>query len=80
MSDSDSSDDEEELLRELQQDVARAPRIYEAHVRLIEALRASGELGGVRKAREAMNAIFPLTEQMWAAWIQVPPHMLNKML
>ena len=36
---------------------------------LIEGLRSSGELGKVRSAREAMHAIFPLTDAMWTAWI-----------
>ena len=69
--DSDSSDtDEEEQLLELQQAVDANPTSYEAHTALVEALRACGELQRVREARKAMVARFPLTEDMWSAWLE----------
>ena len=71
------NDDYRDLLRRFDprysdSQVKLQPRSYEAHVALIEALRAAGELLRVRRAREAMSAIFPLTDDMWKAWFQVP--------
>ncbi|KAJ3079472.1 Squamous cell carcinoma antigen recognized by T-cells 3, partial [Quaeritorhiza haematococci] len=42
---------------------------YELHVALINALRSTGDTQGVRSAREAMHAVFPLSEGLWVDWI-----------
>lgn len=36
----------------------------------IAALRKSGDLPKVRAARESMNALYPLTPDMWREWTQ----------
>ena len=39
-----------------------SPYHYDSHVQLIRLLRQLGDLDGARKARNAMNEVFPLTE------------------
>ncbi|KAG0604876.1 hypothetical protein M758_9G015600 [Ceratodon purpureus] len=43
---------------------------YDAHVNYIDALRKAAELEKLRLAREAMNAVFPLTPNMWLEWCE----------
>ena len=42
--------------------VEGSPYHYDSHVQLIRLLRQLGDLDGARKARNAMNEVFPLTE------------------
>ncbi|XP_046344381.2 squamous cell carcinoma antigen recognized by T-cells 3-like isoform X2 [Haliotis rufescens] len=74
-SDSDSSDsgDEDQLeqkIYELQQKVTENPYIYDLHTQLITTLRQAGELEQLRQAREKMSEIFPLSEELWLAWLR----------
>ncbi|CAL1385168.1 unnamed protein product [Linum trigynum] len=70
----DESDDDEddsqlaEQLKELEYELAANPSNYDAHVECIKLLRRMGELEKLRQAREAMNALFPLTPSMWQEW------------
>ncbi|KAG0340152.1 Squamous cell carcinoma antigen recognized by T-cells 3 [Podila humilis] len=45
------------------------PNQYEIHTQLIAALRSVGMFEELRVAREAMSAIFPLSEDLWLEWI-----------
>nr|XP_024368844.1 squamous cell carcinoma antigen recognized by T-cells 3-like isoform X2 [Physcomitrium patens] len=73
-SDSDLDDDEDDqatalLLQRLQAQVNES-NSYEAHVNYIDALRKAAELEKLRLARESMNAVFPLTPNMWLEWCE----------
>ena len=74
MSSSESdSDDDAALEREVQAlraQIAANATDYEAHLKLIAAQRKTGDLDGVRGAREAMAAVFPLTAGIWAPWLE----------
>lgn len=70
---SDSDDDDEALEREVQalrSQIAASPADYETHLKLIAAQRKTGDLDGVRAAREAMAAVFPLTADIWTPWLE----------
>ena len=43
---------------------------YDAHTMLIQVLRRCGMRERLREARNAMHAIFPMTETMWLEWIE----------
>jgi squamous cell carcinoma antigen recognized by T-cells 3 len=58
--------------------VAANPASYEAHLNLVQTLRAAEEAGTstaaaavaqAREAREAFAAAFPLSPELWAEWI-----------
>jgi squamous cell carcinoma antigen recognized by T-cells 3 len=58
--------------------VAANPASYEAHLSLVQTLRAAEEAGTstaaaavahAREAREAFAAAFPLSPELWAEWI-----------
>ncbi|KAK5673237.1 Splicing factor [Batrachochytrium dendrobatidis] len=42
---------------------------YDAHVGIIAAMKALGDLEALRQARQTMADIFPLTEAMWIDWV-----------
>ncbi|CAL1353115.1 unnamed protein product [Linum trigynum] len=72
-SSSESDDDEDdsqlaEQLKQLESELEANPSNYDAHVECIKLLRRMGELEKLRQAREAMNALFPLTPSMWQEW------------
>ncbi|OIT07338.1 PREDICTED: squamous cell carcinoma antigen recognized by T-cells 3 [Nicotiana attenuata] len=69
-SDSDSEDDAQQNLQiqALQTELLNNPSNYDAHVQYIKALRKQGDIEKLRQAREAMNAIFPLSFEMWQEW------------
>ncbi|XP_064613155.1 squamous cell carcinoma antigen recognized by T-cells 3-like [Liolophura sinensis] len=68
----DSADDAEtdKRLTELESQVKENPFMYAGHVELISALREAGELERLRAARETMSTIFPLSEDLWLAWLK----------
>jgi hypothetical protein len=77
MSDSDSSDSSDDEDEKIEQEVAALtetlksfPNHYDSHVALIAAQRKAGDLGAVRAARESMADTFPLTAELWTAWLQ----------
>ncbi|XP_033115264.1 squamous cell carcinoma antigen recognized by T-cells 3-like isoform X2 [Anneissia japonica] len=71
-SDSESSDDEDNLVqeKELAEKIAESPYVYDNHVKLIELMKETGELEKLRDARNAMAKIFPLSEDLWLEWVQ----------
>ncbi|XP_011655427.1 squamous cell carcinoma antigen recognized by T-cells 3 isoform X2 [Cucumis sativus] len=72
-SDSDSEDDESNQnlhLQSLQSQLSSNPSDYDAHVQYIKILRKVGDIDNLRKAREAMSEIFPLTPSMWQEWAE----------
>ncbi|CAO3571089.1 unnamed protein product [Mortierella alpina] len=46
------------------------PNQYEQHTQLITLLKSADMLEELRAAREAMNAVFPLSEELWMEWIE----------
>ncbi|KAF9290597.1 Squamous cell carcinoma antigen recognized by T-cells 3 [Mortierella alpina] len=46
------------------------PNQYEQHTQLITLLKSADMLEELRAAREAMNAVFPLSEDLWLEWIE----------
>lgn len=42
--------------------LSKSPNSYDLHVELIRGLQKLGELDQIRHAREAMHAVYPLTE------------------
>ncbi|KAG0365729.1 Splicing factor [Gamsiella multidivaricata] len=45
------------------------PSQYELHTQLIALLKSASLLEELRKARRAMNALYPLSEELWVDWI-----------
>uniref|UniRef100_A0A8P4KHF6 Spliceosome associated factor 3, U4/U6 recycling protein n=1 Tax=Dicentrarchus labrax TaxID=13489 RepID=A0A8P4KHF6_DICLA len=43
---------------------------YNCHVDLIKLLKQEGELLRLRKARQKMSELFPLTEEIWLDWLK----------
>ncbi|XP_065900977.1 squamous cell carcinoma antigen recognized by T-cells 3-like [Dysidea avara] len=43
---------------------------YDAHVECIQLLRQLGDLERVRRAREEMSRVFPLSQEHWLSWLQ----------
>ncbi|KAH9627145.1 hypothetical protein KSS87_018385 [Heliosperma pusillum] len=69
-SDSDSEAEQASQLQTLESELSRNPVNYDAHFQYIQLLRKLGEIDKLRRAREAMNLIFPLTPQMWQDWVK----------
>lgn len=69
-SDSDSEDEgaQDAHVLSLEAAVAESPLNYDTHVEYIQALRKYGHVEKLRKAREAMSALFPLNPTMWQEW------------
>ncbi|GAB4848566.1 hypothetical protein Ancab_003272 [Ancistrocladus abbreviatus] len=70
-SESDSDDDEAQDILQLQTlelELSTNPSNYDAHVQYIRLLRKMGEIEKLRKARESMSDIFPLSPSMWQEW------------
>jgi hypothetical protein len=74
----DSESDEEDVyddellrkIRTLKQKLEEDPYLYDSHLELISSLRQTGDLDLVRKAREKMHDLFPLTEELWLQWLR----------
>uniref|UniRef100_A0A8C3AMJ5 Spliceosome associated factor 3, U4/U6 recycling protein n=1 Tax=Cyclopterus lumpus TaxID=8103 RepID=A0A8C3AMJ5_CYCLU len=43
---------------------------YNCHIDLIKLLKQEGELVRLRKARQKMSELFPLTEEIWLDWLK----------
>lgn len=69
-SDSDSEDEgaQDAHVLSLEAAVAENPLNYDTNVEYIQALRKYGHVEKLRKAREAMSALFPLNPTMWQEW------------
>ncbi|KAL9251928.1 Squamous cell carcinoma antigen recognized by T-cells 3-like protein [Drosera capensis] len=69
-SDSDSEDEAQVKLQlqTLEEELGSNPSNYDAQVQYIKLLRKMGELEKLRKAREMMSQVFPLSPEMWQEW------------
>ncbi|KAH0554628.1 hypothetical protein KQX54_011972 [Cotesia glomerata] len=67
-----SSDDEESKteLQNLKSKLAENPYDYSSHISLIGKLQSLGELDELRKAREEMSKIYPLSPDLWLSWLR----------
>lgn len=75
-----SDDEEEESSEDEKENEAEIQRLeeqlsinafdYNCHVDLIKLLRHEGELLRLRRARQKMSELFPLTEEIWLDWLK----------
>ncbi|KAM9743797.1 squamous cell carcinoma antigen recognized by T-cells 3 isoform 1-T1 [Menidia menidia] len=71
--DDDSSEDEKENeaeIQRLEEQLSINAFDYNCHVDLIKLLKQEGELIRLRKARQKMSELFPLTEEIWLDWLK----------
>nr|XP_042708369.1 squamous cell carcinoma antigen recognized by T-cells 3 isoform X3 [Chrysemys picta bellii] len=75
--DSDSSADGEDEEKENEAEIQRLEEQlsinafdYNCHLDLIKLLRQEGELVKLRRARQKMSELFPLTEEIWLDWLK----------
>ncbi|XP_035514412.1 squamous cell carcinoma antigen recognized by T-cells 3 [Morone saxatilis] len=71
--DDDSSEDEKENeaeIQRLEEQLSINAFDYNCHVDLIKLLKQEGELLRLRKARQKMSELFPLTEEIWLDWLK----------
>ena len=61
----------------VQQQLLEQPLSYELHLRLLEALREAGQVDELRKARGRMADLFPLTAELWLAWLDEERERVN---
>ncbi|KAF7652835.1 hypothetical protein LDENG_00091810 [Lucifuga dentata] len=69
----DSSEDEKENeaeIQRLEEQLSINAFDYNCHVDLIKLLKQEGELLRLRKARQKMGELFPLTEEIWLDWLK----------
>ncbi|XP_007559198.1 squamous cell carcinoma antigen recognized by T-cells 3 [Poecilia formosa] len=69
----DSSEDEKENeaeIQRLEEQLSINAFDYNCHVDLIKLLKQEGELFRLRKARQKMSELFPLTEEIWLDWLK----------
>ncbi|KAF0033849.1 hypothetical protein F2P81_013915 [Scophthalmus maximus] len=69
----DSSEDEKENeaeIQRLEEQLSINAFDYNCHVDLIKLLKQEGELVRLRKARQKMSELFPLTEEIWLDWLK----------
>ena len=75
---SDSDDDEDEdddedaneaEVKALEASLSTNPYDYSSHVTLINKLHTMGELDRLRAARNNMSNLYPLSPELWLAWI-----------
>ncbi|XP_057427546.1 uncharacterized protein LOC130720866 [Lotus japonicus] len=71
-SDSDSEDEAQQNLQleALETELAANPSNYDSHLQYIKLLRGMGDVDKLRRARESMSEMFPLTPAMWQEWIK----------
>ncbi|XP_026795601.3 squamous cell carcinoma antigen recognized by T-cells 3 [Pangasianodon hypophthalmus] len=71
--DDDTSEDERENeaeIQRLEEQLSINAFDYNCHVDLIKLLRQEGKLYRLRKARQKMSELFPLTEEIWLDWLK----------
>ncbi|KAM9098041.1 squamous cell carcinoma antigen recognized by T-cells 3 isoform X1 [Sarcophilus harrisii] len=71
----DDDDDDEEKeneaeIQRLEEQLSINAFDYNCHVDLIKLLRQEGELIKLRRARQKMSELFPLTEEIWLDWLK----------
>ncbi|CAH2295077.1 squamous cell carcinoma antigen recognized by T-cells 3 isoform X1 [Pelobates cultripes] len=71
-SSSDEEDDKENEaeIQRLEEQLSINAFDYNCHVDLIKLLRQEGELERLRRARQKMSELFPLTEEIWLDWLK----------
>ncbi|XP_008547895.1 squamous cell carcinoma antigen recognized by T-cells 3 [Microplitis demolitor] len=73
-SDSDDDDEDDEAakteINELKSKLEVNPYDYSSHLALIAKLQSLGELLELRKAREQMSSIYPLSPELWLSWLR----------
>lgn len=72
--DDDDDDDDEDAVNEaevksLEASLSTNPYDYSSHVALINKLHTMGELDRLRVARNNMSNVYPLSPELWLAWI-----------
>ncbi|TNN51187.1 Squamous cell carcinoma antigen recognized by T-cells 3 [Liparis tanakae] len=68
-----SSEDEKENeaeIQRLEEQLSINAFDYNCHLDLIKVLKQEGELLRLRKARQKMSELFPLTEEIWLDWLK----------
>ncbi|KAM4808535.1 squamous cell carcinoma antigen recognized by T-cells 3 isoform 1-T1 [Rhinophrynus dorsalis] len=65
----DEKENEAEIQR-LEEQLSINAFDYNCHVDLIKLLRQEGELERLRRARQKMSELFPLTEEIWLDWLK----------
>ncbi|XP_029475546.1 squamous cell carcinoma antigen recognized by T-cells 3 isoform X2 [Rhinatrema bivittatum] len=65
----DEKENEAEIQR-LEEQLSINAFDYNCHVDLIKLLRQEGELVKLRRARQKMSELFPLTEEIWLDWLK----------
>ncbi|ROI27667.1 Squamous cell carcinoma antigen recognized by T-cells 3 [Anabarilius grahami] len=69
----DTSEDERENeaeIQRLEEQLSINAFDYNCHVDLIKLLRQEAKLHRLRKARQKMSELFPLTEEIWLDWLK----------
>uniref|UniRef100_A0AAV2MSC0 Spliceosome associated factor 3, U4/U6 recycling protein n=1 Tax=Knipowitschia caucasica TaxID=637954 RepID=A0AAV2MSC0_KNICA len=69
----DSSEDDKENeaeIQRLEEQLSINAFDYNCHIDLIKLLKQEGELIRLRKARQKMSELFPLTEEIWLDWLK----------
>ena len=67
-SDEDAQNNEAEI-SQLKLDLQADPFLYDKYVRLIEVLSQAGELEDLRRTRETFAKYYPLSPELWLAWL-----------
>ncbi|EGI60759.1 PREDICTED: squamous cell carcinoma antigen recognized by T-cells 3-like [Acromyrmex echinatior] len=71
--DDDDEDDDEDAneaeVKVLEASLSTNPYDYSSHVTLINKLHTMGELDRLRAARNNMSNLYPLSPELWLAWI-----------
>ncbi|KYM98312.1 PREDICTED: squamous cell carcinoma antigen recognized by T-cells 3-like [Cyphomyrmex costatus] len=67
--DDDYEDAKEAEVKALEASLSKNPYDYSSHVALIDKLHTMGELDRLRAARNNMSTIYPLSSELWLAWI-----------
>uniref|UniRef100_A0A8C5LTT2 Spliceosome associated factor 3, U4/U6 recycling protein n=1 Tax=Leptobrachium leishanense TaxID=445787 RepID=A0A8C5LTT2_9ANUR len=69
-SDEDDEKENEAEIQRLEEQLSINAFDYNCHVDLIKLLRQEGELERLRRARQKMSELFPLTEEIWLDWLK----------
>jgi len=63
-------EDVNEILYNMRKRVQANPYQYDAHIEYINALKKADKVQDLQHARTKMSETFPLTEELWKAWIE----------
>ena len=59
----------EEEIKKLKSELKENPYLYDKYVSLIQLLSEAGELEDLREVRETFAKYYPLTPELWLAWL-----------